>query len=190
MKGPKMNIEQLADQVQRGQISRNQIAKQHGKDVAAAVRTLLAERREASRYTGPSDDDELEAADDTIWCCDCEEIVLEEGERCESCEKAHRWLTWLESTLDAVEALAAEHEWDFSRNQYSGGFNTKSRYYELTRECDPCILGSDEECRCELLKLRISDHGSAYCSEDISLAMEASGDDHTLDILAKRLARR
>lgn len=143
-----------------------------------------------------------------VWCDGCDDCDLgdlltdgscdfcrAEGEEidgknyCETCVKSIRWYEWLEETLDAVEALASEFEWDFDRTQYSGGFNTKSRYYELERECSSCVLGLDDDCTCETVRLRISDHGSAYCSEDISLAKEPSGDDHDLDSLKAALSR-
>ena len=109
---------------------------------------------------------------------------------CEKCQATADWHEWHEEILETVEALAAKHEWEFDRTQASGGTNTRSHYYELFRECDVCILGKDDgECTCETLKLRISDHGTAYCTEDISLAMTPSGDDHTLETLEKRLAR-
>ena len=107
---------------------------------------------------------------------------------CSKCAESVEWYQWLEPILDQVAAIADEHEWEFDRNDFSGGFNTRSRYYTLTRECDNCVLGH-EGCTCETLKLRISDHGSAHCTEDISLAMEPSGDDHTINDLTRRLSR-
>lgn len=126
--------------------------------------------------------------DIAVWEIEGEEI----GDHvyCTECARESRWSEWLESTLDAIEQAADEGEWEFHRDRYSGGFNSRSRYYTLDRECSSCILGGDpQECDCETLKIRVSDHGTAHCTEDLSLAMEAGGDDHTLQIVQDRLRR-
>jgi hypothetical protein len=119
----------------------------------------------------------------------CLQSVFEEGEFCEECRREKDWLDWLEATLDAVERFAKQHGWDFNRHDYSGGFNTPSRYYELTRLGGEWDADNEEYLDIETLKLRLSDHGTCYCSEDISLAMNASGDDSTLEALGRRMAR-
>jgi hypothetical protein len=150
------------------------------------------------------DDEGLPVA---VWCEHCDTVVgyeLEDGGcdlyndpdavecdggwHCSTCAREAAWLSWMESTLDEVEQLAERHGWEFDRDSYRGGFNTRSRYYTLSWVCPVCC-GDDEdgECECDKIKLRISDHGSAYCREDLSLAM--GGDDHTLESLAKRLAK-
>lgn len=126
--------------------------------------------------------------------CDCSEdpeaTESESGWHCSRCAEEAAWLAWLEATLDAVERLASKHGWEFDRDRFQGGFNTRSRYYTLEWTCPVCC-GDDEDgdCECDEITLRISDHGSAYCREDISLAMEPGGDDHSMDSLAERLAK-
>lgn len=122
------------------------------------------------------------------WEIEGEEIG--EHAYCSDCARVSRWSEWLESTLDAIEEAAKEGEWEFHRDRYSGGFNTRSRYYTLDRECSSCILGGDpDECDCETLKIRVSDHGTAHCTEDLSIAMVPGGDDHTIEQVVARLTR-
>ncbi len=120
-----------------------------------------------------------------VFCSDCgRELELCDwdgiGDLCEKCEQENAAIEWIDSTETKVRELAAEHGWDFER---TGG--TGSRYYELTRNNG---LDDDEQ-EWQAIKLRISDHATAYCSEDISLTKDGSGDDHTLDSLKNALAR-
>ena len=109
---------------------------------------------------------------------------------CERCLARHESADWIDATAPQVAALAAENDWEFDEHSCRFARDSLSRYYDLTRECDTCLLGKlDVDCTCESLNLRISDHGSAYCREDISLAMNPGGDDSTMDFLAARLAR-
>jgi hypothetical protein len=103
---------------------------------------------------------------------------------CESCEADNKKYIWLDATCARVEELASVHGWE------AGDWSTAetgSRYTELSRECSSCLGVVDRECECETLKVRVSDHGSAYCTEDISIALNPSGDDHTLKDLERRL---
>lgn len=125
----------------------------------------------------------FDACDCTTLCNHCEAQLpdheIEDGEtHCEYCREEDAKLAWIETTETEVERLAADAGWEI--DAWNGGFNTKSRYAEIWREVGDEI---------ESFKVRVSDHGSCYCSEDISLAMEPGGDDHTLDVLAARLAR-
>lgn len=129
-----------------------------------------------------------ELADGGCDCSDADAVESEAGWHCSRCAEEAAWLAWLESTLDRVEQLAATHGWEFDRCRFRGG-NTRSRYYELEWICPTCQGESDDDCCCESLTLRLSDHGSAYCREDISLAMRPGGDDHTLAELERRLQR-
>lgn len=86
---------------------------------------------------------------------------------------------WREATEEEVERLAEQHGW---RVDLSSVASTGTRYYRLRCVCDA-------ECEHDDLTLRISDHASAHCSEDISLAFDGGGDDHTIDALARRLSR-
>lgn len=109
---------------------------------------------------------------------------------CDKCREKYQRATEMDDLEQEVERLAAEHQWDVVDRRLA---DTGSVYIELHRECDVCILGKDDDCTCESLSVRISDHGSAYCSEDVSLVIpsgNAGGDDHTVEILRKRLIRK
>lgn len=168
-------IEQLADEVSRGRISRNQVAKQHGKDVAAAVRAELARRDELARASFVHDSEpESDAIETYSFCEDCEAIIGLHESRCERCEKRHTAMQWIDETAATVESLAIKNGWSVdSTNRAS---ETMSRYISLSREND-------------VLTVRVSDHGSCYCSEDISLAMSPGGDDHSIETLIARLTK-
>lgn len=86
---------------------------------------------------------------------------------------------WREATEEEVERLAAQHGW---RVDLTSVASTGTRYYRLRCVCDA-------ECEHDDLTLRISDHPSAHCSEDVSLAFDGGGDDHTIEALARRLSR-
>ncbi len=123
-------------------------------------------------------------------CCDCDKTLeknewIEESNDdiyCDDCNRNKTVMDWIESTEKQVRKLCESNGWDMPAI-CSGGFNTNSRYYELTKTCGLCASGADDlsDCDCQTIKLRISDHGSCYCSEDISLAMNSSGDDHTIE---------
>jgi hypothetical protein len=109
---------------------------------------------------------------------------------CPTCRRRERASQEMQSLEAQVRELAEIHEWDVSIESVA---DTGSRYLRLERECGPCILGSSDECDCETLAVRISDHGSCYCREDLSLVIPSgkeSGDDHTVEELSRRLARR
>ena len=103
---------------------------------------------------------------------------------CERCRKSNERDEWQEQTEAACEALCEEHGWVM---ELISRASTGSAYYELTRDVDDD--DDDDDAEAETIKLRISDHGSCYCSEDVSIAMNPSGDDHDLDFLARRLAK-
>lgn len=128
---------------------------------------------------------QLEESDIADWSPEHQE--REGGWLCESCRRREEKHAWIDETCRAVETLAAEHEWEIGRWYHA---ETGSRYVELHRECDACVLGTEDDCTCETVKVRVSDHGSAYCSEDYSIAKTPSGDDHSLEILAARLSTR
>jgi hypothetical protein len=116
-----------------------------------------------------------------IDICDCgsfldEPVYQWEDAECERCLKSRENHEWLEATAAEVERVAEAHGWTVGRWTFA---QTNSRYAELTREID------DDEC--ETIKVRVSDHGSCYCSEDYSLAKNPSGHDHTIEALESRL---
>lgn len=104
---------------------------------------------------------------------------------CEACEASNKKYIWIDETCSRVEELASLHGWE--HGDWSTA-ETGSRYTELSRECSSCLGVVDRECECKTLKVRVSDHGSAYCSEDLSIALNPSGDDHTIKDLERRLA--
>ena len=183
-----MTTEELADEVQRGRRSRTSIRREFGNRVYTEVQAMLRERdarqREIARSAPPEPEDEPTDGDDPRFCEDCDEFLGTDDPdvtRCERCQKSADFWTWLETTVEEVAAIADAAGWHFDGSDYSGGVNTLSRYYTLERDLP------DGEV--ETLKLRISDHGSLYCSEDISLAMHPGGDDHDLTGLKARLDR-
>lgn len=118
--------------------------------------------------------------DDCECCWGCRECgselsqwQVEAGHTCcESCQAEDVAIEWIGQTLEQVERLAAEHGWEIASRDRSR--ETKSRYLTLER--------GDQR-----LVVRVSDHGSMYCREDISLAKDGGPDDHTLDDLMRRL---
>ena len=145
---------------------------------------------------------------DAVWCSRCDSVRSDDavtydegveladgkGWRCQTCAKDVAWCDWHDRTLADISDLAAEHGWDFDPFDCRGGVNTRSHYYDLYRDCaacvGDCVATEDDNCECQTLVLRVSDHGSAYCSEDVSLARQPGGDDHDLDYLRRRLIRR
>lgn len=109
---------------------------------------------------------------------------------CEKCCRSAQKESEMESLEAELRSLATANDWEIDRTQQA---QTGSVYFTLSRECDCCVLGGDpEDCTCEKLSVRISDHGSCYCREDISLIIpsgNASGDDHSIETLKKRLVR-
>ncbi len=87
---------------------------------------------------------------------------------------------WLEKTILSIESICQEHQWELSNWQTA---QTGSKYAEIYKECDSCILGLDKDCDCKSIKIRVSDHATAYCREDFSISLNGSGDDHTLNDL-------
>jgi len=126
-----------------------------------------------------------------VWCLDCNidlrdtMIADDDNPRCETCQERFEQNQWIADAEERVRVLCKKHGWDFEYK--SGGFGTSSRYYELTREGGE-LDDDGDPCEWQTIKLRISDHGSCYCSEDVSIAMNPSGDDHSMDILERRLA--
>lgn len=104
--------------------------------------------------------------------------------RCDSCQeklqKNSAKFDWLQNTILKIEDICQEYQWELSDWQTA---QTGSKYVEAYKECDSCILGIDKECVCKFIKIRVSDHATAYCREDFSISMNSSADDHTLNDL-------
>jgi hypothetical protein len=150
----------------------------------------------------PTEDGLLCAECETLlWCPGClandRYTEVGDGSLCEQCEKGKAWTEWLIATLRQIVPPAKEAGWDVSDLEFQLdeaerlGKNEflhpgRSMYFELSRE----VIDEDDESETvDSFKLRISDHGSCYCSEDVSLAMNASGDDHTVDGVIRRFQR-
>ena len=121
------------------------------------------------------------ASDTTCSTCDKDSVeehfVWDSGE-CEECHRLGEAAEWKDKTEAAVKALAAKHGWSCMLKSIA---QTGSMYYDLLRD-----LPGDE---IEMITVRISDHSTAYCSEDVSLSMHEGGDDHTIEYLERRLSR-
>lgn len=107
------------------------------------------------------------------FCKGCErELALcdwdGESDFCDSCQAENEAIEWIDSTAAEVKAAAARHGWEIESVSHSK--ETKSRYFRLSR-------------RGRELKVRVSDHSTAYCSEDVSLAFDGGPDDHTIEQL-------
>lgn len=74
---------------------------------------------------------------------------------------------------ERVERAAVEHGWDV---ELAGAAETGTRYLDLSR-------GE------QTIRVRLGDHPTAYCREDISLVTNGAGggDDHTFQALERRL---
>lgn len=114
--------------------------------------------------------------DDCNFMVDDEHLLWEIG-LCERCQKTDRRNAWIADTLAEVERLAVANGWQYRLDKIA---ETLSHYVTLTRLCN------DDDI--EVVKVRVSDHGSAYCSEDYSIAMDPGGDDHSLETLERRLS--
>lgn len=97
----------------------------------------------------------------------------------------------INSLFDEVKRLATLHGWEMSNGEYAVNrledthqSQTGSYYFELSR----WGLDREGDDAQQTIKLRVSDHGSAYCREDISLATTPGGDDHTIDQLNEVLS--
>jgi hypothetical protein len=104
----------------------------------------------------------------------------EPDELCDSCaakEKAANALQTLKDTaLDSIESAG----WNWHLQSVA---QTGTCYYDVWRyrKCEECI---------DDFKLRIADHGTAHCSEDISLVSgQPNMDDHSLETLQRWLTR-
>lgn len=111
----------------------------------------------------------------TSFCAHCdeesaEEHFLWETAICEGCRRYGQQSQAIDELCQKVEELAQEHEWDFDGWEHSQ--SSRSRYLKIRRECDTCILGSDGDCTCERLTVRVSDHQSVYNREDVSLSAD------------------
>lgn len=113
----------------------------------------------------------------SCFCDNCQEKTDKQSEKS----------SWRMNTKQAVADLCDEFGWSMDAWHTA---QTGSMYMEATKECDSCILGMDQECDCTTIKIRLSDHATAYCSEDFSICLNGSGDDHDIADLKKYFERK
>ena len=194
-------LARLTDEVMAGR-SLTSVGREFDKHVQQAVRDERRRREDAARraYTAslPAVADDGEPAPepeptcslcglayDDCSCefsCDrCEESFSHALEAdghgrhlCEACARRTARDEWLDATEAALTAAAERGGWRIERTSIAG---TGSRYLSLGR------FGRK-------LSIRIADHGSAYCHEDYSVAMQPGGDDHDLEMVCRILIGR
>ena len=120
----------------------------------------------------------------TTVCSDCESEAAEEHYMweqglCDACLKHSESCEWLDNMEARLNAAAEAGGWDIELKSIA---QTRSRYYELTRET------SDDDT--ETIIVRISDHATAHCTEDYSIAMRPSGDDHDVEAVLAKIATK
>lgn len=136
---------------------------------------------------------------DSLGCCkDDERHIIARAGLCEMLRDAaekekedaeNERFDWLDLTCEAVEKLARIHGWQDASDLNGFSWNhaqTASRYITLEK----MIEGEAGEENWQQIKVRVSDHGSAYCSEDFSIAKNPSGDDHTMGQLKAALENK
>jgi hypothetical protein len=116
----------------------------------------------------------------TTACSECdsegdEEHYIWDAGLCERCRRHSESCAWLDNMEARLNAAAEAGGWNIELKSIA---QTRTRYYELTRET------SDDDT--ETIIVRIGDHATAHCREDYSIAMRPSGDDHDAQkVLAK-----
>lgn len=133
---------------------------------------------------------------ETARCDHCDREV-DDDERgddgrllCETCREELAWLVWRDKTEASVRTDAEKHGWDVDRATQA---QTGTVYVTIDRQSpmdDEEEAGDpDDWTDGETLIVRIGDHSTAYCREDISLVMPGheSGDDHTYAWFLSRL---
>lgn len=98
---------------------------------------------------------------------------------CQECQERLYKKEWIEAGADIVEEIAEANGWEIADRHTA---QTNTVYIELQK------IDEDGEIVKET-KIRISDHGSAYCSEEFSIALNPSGDDHDPDYVLEFLKK-
>lgn len=115
---------------------------------------------------------------------DLPDTVFDRGyTTCQKCLKKAKINNWMDEVEEKCRELAGQHGWDFELKNVA---STGTRYYDLFRE----FVNKDGDDDYEEFKLRISDHGSAHCTEDISLAMDECIDDHSFQAFENRITSK
>lgn len=97
---------------------------------------------------------------------------------------------WMNETCRAIEDAGEAGGWDGEWTKESGrnwkSATTGSRYCELSR----CLNKDTDDEEWQTVKIRVSDHATAYCREDFSVVQDGgSGDDHKLDAVLEWLRK-
>ena len=126
--------------------------------------------------------------------CDCEVDPDDRGDDdrllCEACRAENERIIWRNETEERVRADAEKYGWDVERSTQA---QTGTVYVTIDRQSpadDEEEIGDpDDWTDAETLVVRIGDHSTAYCREDISLVLPGreSGDDHSYDYFLSRL---
>ena len=166
-----MNARELADEISYGRISRGKARKSYGLEMVAAAGALIAAERAA--YIPPVG---VEAASEMLIVISAEDARQDAVRRDEQEQKAA-----------AAAAIAGE----FSRlrelvvrTAARSGWATEDICQAQTGSCYYTLARGDR-----LLVVRVADHETAYCREDISLVVGGGGgDDHAESSLVVSLA--
>lgn len=117
------------------------------------------------------------SACDTPHCREPAEELDDGSCLCDRCRDRAERSAWIDAREEEIRAAALANRWRMRLRDIA---DTGSRYYALDRD-----IGDDD---IEELVVRLSDHASAHCREDWSVAMRPSGDDHRIEALLARLA--
>lgn len=100
----------------------------------------------------------------------------------------------IDELCETIEALAMKHGWEIDNGNGFAKWNWSSmgsRYTTLERRRTIIDEDGDEYEESQKLKVRASNHATAYCTEDMSFVCEegkSGGDDHTIEQLESVLA--
>lgn len=95
----------------------------------------------------------------------------------------------IDELCDAVEAMARRNGWELEDGKGYARWNCSSmgsRYAKLERSRIVVDSDGDDDEQRQTVKIRVSNHATAYCTEDVSLVCDSSragGDDHTIEQL-------
>lgn len=106
---------------------------------------------------------------------DEERYLWERGYYCINCEEAKRIAEFYDIACETLEKMCEQYGW---RLKLESVADTGSRYYLMSKESGD---------NTHEYKVRISDHATVYCSENISISMNPGGDDHDWAFLEAKL---
>lgn len=105
-----------------------------------------------------------------------------ENTMCESCAIAFDKQKEMSDLQSQFESVVMDSGWTIQSTHHA---QTGTQYVDIWSDCALCEEGGHS------LKVRLGDHATAYCSEDISLVtgQNGGGDDHTIQSLTHHLAK-